>query len=179
MMSRMKSKARVTSTQDVSILLKYLISSVDFSIDDVVALKRLKMAINACLESAMDEGNFAEALATLRTKLHEMEYYEGLTGRLVEQSKLLRSAGLPQVFKGYSDIFLWDIVSDARTLWTRWKAGQLDSSLFRGIVLTKGVLTSGKKKTWWALEAESHLKKSAYQSGANKLVNGQWYVVKI
>jgi hypothetical protein len=40
----------------------------------------------------------------------------------------------------------------------------------------KGVLESGKKKTWFEMEENYPMRKSAYEFGANKLVNGQWYV---
>jgi len=60
----------------------------------------------------------------------------------------------------------------------RWMLGDLDSSLLRGITTTKGVLQNGTKRTSHKLEKDWS-RKSANVVGANGIVNGQWWPLRL
>jgi hypothetical protein len=147
---------------------------------DLQSISYVKTIIKNCIDAVKSDGQSERYFSELRRKIHEMEFYEFLSGVLIKKSKILESEGLSQIFDGPDkDIFPWDLAADAEALWLRWMSGDLDSSLLRGISTTKGVLQSGMKRTSYKLEKNYMQKKSANVFGANNLINGQWWPSRI
>ena len=147
---------------------------------DLQTISYVKTIIKNCIDAVKNDGQPERYISELRTKLHEMEFYEFLSGVLIKRSKVLESEGLLQMFDGPDkDVFPWDLAADAEALWLRWMGGDLDSSLLRGISTTKGILQSGMKRTSHKLEKDYMQKKSANVIGVNNLVNGQWWPSRI
>ncbi|RDL42443.1 uncharacterized protein BP5553_02422 [Venustampulla echinocandica] len=149
---------------------------------DLESIREVKDMVTLCIKHKNDT-NAAKRTADLRTKLHEMEFYKFLTPNdqkfpqgYIKKSKVLDEGGLRRIFDSPdTDAFPYDIRADAEALWLRWMNEDIDPNLLRGIETTKGVLSSGKKRTQHKLEQNYQHKKSANTFGDNGLVNGQWW----
>jgi hypothetical protein len=139
-----------------------------------------KRIIDLCLE-AVSRKNDAEIntrFDELRTKLHEMEFYEfPKLDVLIKKSKVLEDGGLKRIFEGPGALqFPWDIKADAETLYSRWMNGDRDPSLLRGLATTKSTTEEGKKRYSHKLDSHYTQRRPADVVGPNGLSNGQWYV---
>ncbi|KFY31725.1 hypothetical protein V493_00854 [Pseudogymnoascus sp. VKM F-4281 (FW-2241)] len=115
-----------------------------------------------------------------RTKLHEMEFSQCISGIIIKKSRILEDDGLPRIFDNQDGVeFPPDLRADAKALYLRWIVGDLDSHLLRGITSEKGRLESGMKRTSHKLDKKYSMKKSANVVGDNSLVNGQWWPNRI
>ncbi|ELR06555.1 hypothetical protein VC83_07495 [Pseudogymnoascus destructans] len=126
-------------------------------------------------------GSEREKAATeIRTKLHEMEFFQCISGIIIKKSRILEDDGLPRIFDNQDGVdFPFDLRADAKALYLRWIVGDLDSHLLRGITTEKGRLESGMKRTSHRLDKKYSLKRSANVVGDNCLVNGQWWPNRI
>ncbi|KFY17460.1 hypothetical protein V492_00654 [Pseudogymnoascus sp. VKM F-4246] len=130
--------------------------------------------------AARDTGEREKAATEIRTKLHEMEFFQCISGILIKKSRVLEDDGLPRIFDNQDGVeFPVDLRADAKALYLRWIVGDLDSHLLRGITTEKGRLESGMKRTSHKLDKTYTLKKSANVVGDNGLVNGQWWPNRI
>lgn len=130
---------------------------------------------------AAGKGGEREKITTeIRTKLHEMEFFQCISGVIIKKSRILEDDGLPRIFDNQNGVeFPFDLRADAKALYLRWIVGDLDSHLLRGITSEKGRLESGMKRTSHKLDKKYLLKKSANVVGDNYLVNGQWWPNRI
>jgi hypothetical protein len=146
---------------------------------DLQTVAHVNIIIKNCIEAFNTDGDTGRWQAELRKKLHEMEFYEFLSGVVVRKSRVLEPEGLCQIIDGPErDHFDFDIRADAEVLYRRWMLGDLDSSLLRGVTTTKGVLQNGTKRTSHKLEKD-WARKSANVIGANGIVNGQWWPLRL
>lgn len=129
---------------------------------------------------ARDGGEREKIAAEIRMKLHEMEFFQCISGIIIKKSRVLEDDGLPRIFDNQDGVeFPVDLRADAKALYLRWIVGDLDSHLLRGITSEKGQLESGMKRTSHKLDKKYSLKKSANVVGDNCLVNGQWWPNRI
>lgn len=127
-----------------------------------------------------EDGEHERIISDMRKKLHEMEFYQCVTGVIIKRSKVLEDGGLPRIFDNQDGVeFPWDVRADARALYLRWIVGDLDPHLLRGITTIKGQLESGMKRTSHKLDRNYPSKKSANVIGDNNLINGQWWPNRI
>ncbi|TAQ86390.1 hypothetical protein B7494_g5292 [Chlorociboria aeruginascens] len=151
-----------------------------FSRGDLQTVAHVKTIIKICIERTNTTGGPEKYFSELRTRIHEMEFYEFLNAIIVKKSKVLEEEGLLQIFDGqHKSLFPWDIVADSEALWHRWMGGELNPSLLRGITTTKGTLDNDKKRISHKLDKEYTKRKSANVVGANGLINGQWWPSRI
>ncbi|KFY75092.1 hypothetical protein V499_04902 [Pseudogymnoascus sp. VKM F-103] len=130
--------------------------------------------------AARDDGERKKITAEIRTKLHEMEFFQCVSGIIIKKSRILEDDGLPRIFANQDGVdFPFDLRADAKALYLRWIVGDLDSHLLRGITTEKGRLESGMKRTSHKLDKKYTMKKSANVVGENCLVNGQWWPNRI
>ena len=116
----------------------------------------------------------------IRTKLHEIEFFQCISGVIIKKSRILEDDGLPRIFDNQDGVeFPFDLRADAKALYLRWIVGDLDSHLLRGITSEKSRLESGMKRTSHKLDKTYPLKRSANVVGDNCLVNGQWWPNRI
>ncbi|KAL8700882.1 MAG: hypothetical protein Q9201_005202 [Fulgogasparrea decipioides] len=145
-------------------------------------MKRQKMKIsveliNRCLAGANQGKDIDEPLLQLRQALHELEHYEFITEELVEELQLLET-GLPSCFSNV--IFPWDIRSDAKVIFNRWKLREFDSHLLRGITTARGTNpTTGKAVTTHTPQEDYSYNIPYASPGAGILENGQWWPFQI
>lgn len=132
--------------------------------------KKCEKAVND--NAAQDiENLFSE----LRTRLHNMEFYDFLTGVLICKSRILEDEGLPTIFDGPSGLYPWDIRADSRMLYQRWAVGQLDPHLFRGIDDRKITKSDGKIVKSRKFASDYANRKSPNYVGEGNLINGMWW----
>lgn len=148
-----------------------------YSRSDLQSVSYVISLIQNCISASQRDGDIEEHFSKLRKRLHDMEFYEFLSGVIIRKSRILETEGLQQLFD--NPIFPWDLRADAEALYSRWIVGDLDPHLLRGIRTTKGQLESGMKRTSHKLEKDYPQKKSANVFGANNLVNGQWWPSRI
>lgn len=116
----------------------------------------------------------------LRIQIQRMKFYEFLSKIIVKKSKILEEDGLLQIFDGPDqDKFPWDVRADAKALWLRWVVGEFDGHLLRGIIVTKGVLSTGAKRTSRKLDKDYTNRRSPNVVGSNDIVNGEWWPLRI
>lgn len=155
---------------------------------DLEMIAKTRELIKRCLETRT--GEEAEKLfSTLRTRIHEMEFFAfltpngtdgedpGMAPNLIKKSRILEEDGLLEIFGGLNcEKFPYDVRADSEALWTRWMVGDFSPHLLRGIDTTKGILEkSGKPRTTHTLKQDYNHKRSANTFGENRLVNGQWW----
>ncbi|KAL3423464.1 YDG/SRA domain-containing protein [Phlyctema vagabunda] len=143
---------------------------------NLVTMRDLKRLIQACLDARNDPELAERSFMELREKIHKMEFYPWVNGKLLKESKVLEPGILPRIYDGPdASYFPWDIKADATALWRRWEANDLDFDLLRGIKTTKETdKKTGKKNTSHKI-VDAKFKKSALCVGDNGLVNGQWW----
>lgn len=111
----------------------------------------------------------------LRDKIHNMELATFVNGVLIKKSRVLEDNGLPAIFASEEDVdFPFDVKADARALYNRWMAGDIDPHLLRHIITEKSTLVSGLRRTAHRLDPTFE-RKSPYVVGDNDIVNGQWW----
>ena len=148
---------------------------------DLQTVSHVRSIIQACVEAASNIGGDPNRyFEDLRTRLHQMEFYPFLTPIIVKKSRVLEEDGFPLIFSDpYKAVFPWDIVADAQVLWKRWMSGNLEASIYKGLLTTQGTLKNGKTRMSYKLDPDYGFKKSANVSGANNLMNGQWWPSRI
>lgn len=118
----------------------------------------------------------------LRQRLHQMEFYDFISGVVLKKSKVLdEKQGLPAIFDEQfsNDVhYPWDIRADAESLYLRWMQGMTDPHLLRGIETARKT-TNGTKRTTHKLEAGYKDRRSCDHVGAGDLANGQWWPLQI
>lgn len=153
-----------------------------FARSDLESLKYLKSLIRTCEGDAGKDGN-SELQATflrLRRRLHQMEFYDFLSGVLVKRSKLLEDEGLPSIFNGSNGVqYPWDIRADSLSLYLRWLAGVIDPHLLRGIDTKSYKAANGKETKCRCLQKNYEIRVSCNYIGAGGLQNGQWWPLQI
>ncbi len=162
----------------------------------VTALQFLEILVQQCVRAvAINDGNGTSAsFDKVRTRLHQMEFYNFTSGEIVKSSKVLGS--LSQIVNKANGVdYPWDIQSDASVLLRRYENGLRRSHLYFDVHLLRGIVShkvkpnigeskskrgSGKGHgTYHRLDASYALKVSCNVTGHNGLHNGQWWPLQI
>ena len=151
-----------------------------FSRSDLQTLKTCVTAIRNCeLDTAAGQ-NTEACFSKLRCRLHQMEFYDFVSGVLVKQSRVLEDNGLPAIFDDRAIVaYPWDIVDDSIALYQRWMTGILDPHLLRGIDSKKTQSSSGKYTRSHSLQKDYLGKISCNYVGQGKLKNGAWFPMQM
>jgi len=67
---------------------------------DLQTISYVKDLIQKCIEAAKNGEDTEKQFTDLRSKLHEMEYYDFLNSALIQKSKVLEPKVLSEVFEG-------------------------------------------------------------------------------
>lgn len=148
-----------------------------FSRRDLDSLKAIYSLIQECSEKAEFSHKTEISLQRLRTRLHQAEFYDFLSGVLIKKSKLLEEGGLSKVYNAESSPFPWDIRADSLALHQRWLYGRLDPHLLVGIDSKHKTNTAGKTVKTRNLNRDYQGLRSANCIGENDLINGDWWWV--
>jgi hypothetical protein len=147
---------------------------------DLIAVSTINNLVKNCQKAKERYGNTeSREFASIRKRLHQMEFYDFLSPIIVKKSKVLDDdVGLPQIFNDPEGVgFPWDMKADALTLYLRWLKGVLDPHLLRGIdTERKG---AGTKHTGHRLRKDYLGIVSCNVWGENNLQNGQWWPLQI
>ena len=135
--------------------------------------------IQACIAHAKNSQDTEEAVAKVRQRIHQAEFYDFLSGVLIKKSKLLEDGGLSLVFDNSSDIFPWDVKLDALGLHQKWLAGCIDPHLLVGIETKNKKNNNGKEVKTRNLEPGYAGRMSCNYVGDGHLQNGQWWPLQI
>lgn len=115
----------------------------------------------------------------IRQRLHQMEFYDFISGIIIKKSKILdETQGLPAIFDSPNAHYPWDIRADAESLYLRWLSGTTDPHLLRGIETLRKT-TNGTKRTTHRLEPSYKDRRSCDHVGPGDLQNGQWWPLQI
>ncbi|KAI9785977.1 MAG: hypothetical protein M1839_008243 [Geoglossum umbratile] len=147
---------------------------------DLATVANINSLINRCQKTAERYGEAdPRDFASIRKRLHQMEFYDFLIPVIVKKSKVLDDdTGLPQIFYDPKEIcFPWDIKVDALSLYLRWLKGVLDPHLLRGIETERRGTTT--KHTGHKLSKGYLGTVSCNVWGENNLQNGQWWPLQI
>ena len=153
-----------------------------FSRNDLNSLQYINTLIHDCRRAMARRENADQLFTKIRLRLHQMEFYDFLSGVLVKKSKVLEDhVGLPLIFDGAAEgvDFPWDIKDDAQMLYSRWIQGFLDPHLLRGIESARRQRAAGKSAISHRLEKDYAGRVSCNVIGANRLHNGQWWPLQI
>ena len=152
-----------------------------FSRSDLATLQHTITLISQCRKAVQRSEDPGPHFPNIRRRIHQMEFYDFLSGVLVKKSKVLDdSAGLPQIFENAGGVqYPWDIRADAEALYVRWLRGDLDPHLLRGIDTGRKQRASGRTGVHHRLERDYPARKSCNVTGANNLLNGQWWPLQI
>ena len=149
-----------------------------YSRTDLGNLQYSSALIRQCVEHYEDD--LEPSFARLRQRLHQMEFWDFLSGVLIKKSKLLEDQGLPMIFEDTSDVkFPFDIKADALSLHQRWLAGRLDPHLLVGIDTKLKKNSNGKEIKTRNLQRDYPGKVSCNYVGSGNLQNGQWWPLQI
>ncbi|KAL9121877.1 MAG: hypothetical protein Q9187_001558 [Circinaria calcarea] len=149
---------------------------VKYSRSNLESLKRLSSMISECVKQRDANGDLELAFSRLRQRIHQMEFYDFLSGVLIKNSKILEEAGLPAVFENHSNMeYPWDIRSDSLALYQRWLAGRLDPHLLVGIDTKLKKNVNGKEIKGRSLQRDYPGRVSCNSVGDNALPNGMWW----
>ncbi|KAI9705919.1 MAG: hypothetical protein M1836_005325 [Candelina mexicana] len=144
--------------------------------NDLVTLKHLFTLI----KKASRGGDASQVFGGLRRRLHQMEFYDFLSGALVKKAKVLEDEGLPSIFRDVDAIgYPWDLKADAQALYLRWLSGVLDPHLLRGIITEQKRGAAITKRTTHKLDKSYSARVSCNYTGAGDLQNGQWWPMQI
>lgn len=149
---------------------------------DLESLKYVKSLIQKCEADTRknDRDELQSVFSRLRQRLHQMEFYDFLSGVLVKRSKLLEDDGLPSIFSGSNGVqYPWDIRADSLSLYQRWFAGVIDPHLMRGIETKSSRTAKGKETKSRSLQKGYQNRASCNHVGAGHLQNGQWWPLQI
>ena len=132
------------------------------------------------VEAAVGKGDDVSTLfLKVRKRIHEMEFYDFVSGVLLRKSKILEGDGLEAIFDSRLVDYPWDIRADALLLYGKWRNGVLDPHLLRGIDTKSG--TDSKQHNFTSRNIDKGYlgRVSPNYIGAGKLVNGQWWPLQI
>ena len=115
----------------------------------------------------------------LRKRLHEMEFFDFVSGVLLRKSKVLDEDGLEAIFTNRLTTYPWDIRADALLLYGKWRNGILDPHLLRGIDTKYGKDSKQHKFTSRNIDKGYLDRVSSNYIGSGKLINGQWWPLQI
>ena len=149
-----------------------------FNRKDLETLKYITTLIKNCEAAARTGGNIQTVFARLRKRMHDMEFYDFLSGVLLRKSKILEEDGFEAIFEDQIVGYPWDIRADALTLYRKWRNGVLDPHLLRGIDTKQGKTSSGKNFMSRSID-KSYNRTSSNYFGAGNLINGQWFPLQI
>ena len=152
-----------------------------FSRADLANLQHVNTLIVQCEREAAPRGDAEVIFAKIRQRLHQMQFFDFLSGVVVKKSKVLDElVGLPRIYLNAAGVeYPWDIRADAEALQLRWLQGVLDPHLLRGIDSSRKVRAEGKSAIAHRLEKDYPARKSCNVVGHNNLLNGQWWPMQI
>ncbi|KAI9677144.1 MAG: hypothetical protein M1829_002718 [Trizodia sp. TS-e1964] len=151
-----------------------------YSRSDLYTVSHIITLINKAEVKMAQSGNAEQQIQDIRRRLHQMEFYDFLSGVLVKKSRVLDDGeGLPCLFEPGSN-FPWDIRADALALYLRWIRGILDPHLLRGVQTEQlSIKSSGKSRKSHKLIPDYPGIVSCNVVGHNNLVNGQWWPLQL
>ncbi|KAI9820109.1 MAG: hypothetical protein M1832_003816 [Thelocarpon impressellum] len=152
-----------------------------FPRNDLISLQQINMSISQCQKEASRDGHLAPFFAKIRQRIHQMEFFDFLTGVIMKKSKVLDDrVGLPQIFYDAGGVeYPWDIKADAQALYLRWLQGILDPHLLRGVHTSRRQRADGRSGVSHSLEKDYPARRSCNVVGDNGLQNGQWWPMQI
>lgn len=156
----------------------------NYSPGDVQQLAHTCTLIRNCIDAHNrgDQQSLEKAIAELTDKVHEIEFYPFLGKVEVKQSKVLARGGMYFIFgseSGFKDIFPYHLRADANILFKRWRAGDFEPSLLRGLDTIKSG-KDGKTRVYHSgVKKEYTFKRRASVFGDNGLQNGQWFANRL
>lgn len=143
-----------------------------FSRADLECLKYTITLLRKCEKAVLPQDS-AHLYSELRTHLHQMLFYDFLSGVLIRKSRILEDEGLPAIFDAPQ--FPWDLRADSRMLYQRWVVGQLDPHLLRGIEDKKVTKSNGNTVKSRRFASDYNGRVSPNYVGEGKLTNGMWW----
>ncbi|KAL2039354.1 hypothetical protein N7G274_008022 [Stereocaulon virgatum] len=173
-------KARTTkSTQTLN-------NRVNLHRGNLQALKHFRTLVSEA-EVKCAKQDIPEVFENLRTRLHVMEFYGFLSEPdaevLIQQSKVLdNDAGLPAVcFRSTLTGLRYpiDIRLDCRALFFRWKNGDYDPHLLRGITSTTSKKQDDKSTRHHRVDPNYPFKIDCSYFGPGELEIGQWWPMQL
>jgi len=125
------------------------------------------------LEAKAAAGNLRKQnslICELHHYMQSMEYRDDLTVAAIETSKILEDGILQSVRDNVVDgiDFPWYVRRDAKALYRRWNAEDVEPSILRGLQI------SGKDRSYRA-ERDYMFEVSCDYHGEGNLINGQWF----
>ncbi|KAL9033951.1 MAG: hypothetical protein Q9180_005675 [Flavoplaca navasiana] len=127
--------------------------------------------------AAVKQGRDAKVpLTELRDRLHQMQFYDFLSKRLIEETKLFELTSLGAILVQKNNYFPWDIQADAHMFAKQVLEYGCDPHLLRGIKVTTSV---GKKGKSYALDETYPFRASSNYVGPGNLIIGQWWPRRI
>jgi hypothetical protein len=152
-----------------------------YSRSDLESLRVLITLQRKCAEAAKAHSieDVQKYHSELRNRLHQMEFYDFLSGVLIRKSRILEDEGLPAIFDGPPGRYPWDIRADSRMLYHRWAVGQLDPHLLRGIEDKKLTNSDGKTFKSRSFAPDYRGRVSPNYVGEGPLTNGMWWPLQI
>ena len=148
---------------------------------DVETVKYITTLIKRC-QDLPPTSNPDRLYSDLRQRLHQMEFFDFISGVILKKSKVLDDVhGLPAIFDeslSKNVHYPWDIRADSESLYLRWMQGITDPHLLRGIETVRKT-TGGTKRTKHRLDSTYKDRKSCEHVGAGDLQNGQWWPLQI
>ncbi|KAI9876681.1 MAG: hypothetical protein M1830_005978 [Pleopsidium flavum] len=152
-----------------------------FSRSDVETLKYVTTLIKRS-QNRLGNDDAERLFAQLRQRIHQMEFYDFISGVVLKKSKVLDDGqGLPVLFNQVRSggvEYPWDIRADAEALYLRWVTGVVDPHLLRGIDTVKKT-TGSIKRTTHKLKVDDPNRVSCDYIGAGHIQNGQWWPLQI
>ena len=123
-------------------------------------------------------------MANIRNKLHEMMFCTFINDHTIEQSKVLCSQdGLQRLYNcgrgpGAFGDYAWDVQDFAYGLALRWKNGDYDSDLLRGIRVRRGK-RANRSHTTRTVDPDYAFKVNPKYSGGGDLLVGDWWPYQV
>ena len=149
-----------------------------YSRSDLESTRFIISLIRKCEVISAQKEDLSELHARLRTRIHQMEFYDFLTGVIIRKSRVLEE-GLSAIFEAPEDQYPWDIRADSLMLYRKWLVGKLDPHLLRGITDKKGKDASGKNSKSRSFDKNFPDRVSCNHVGEGNLVNGQWWPLQM
>lgn len=154
---------------------------VKYSRSDLESLRFIITLRQKCEKAAnaKNESDIQKLHSEMRTRLHQMEFYDFLSGVLIRKSRILEDEGLPAIFEAAPSQYPWDIRADSRMLYNKWVVGQLDPHLLRGIDDKKATNSDGKTFKSRSFAKDYGGRITPNYVGEGNLINGMWWPLQI
>lgn len=141
-----------------------------------IMLEGMEDLVKHCIDAVKQGRDAKEPLSELRDRLHQMQFYDFLSKRLIEETKLFELTSLGAILVPKNNYFPWDIQADAHMFAKQVLEYGCDPHLLRGIKVTTSM---GKKGKSYALDETYPFRASSNYVGPGNLIIGQWWPRRI